>query len=91
MSVKETEAIFTIVFRNIALSNWANLLPEAQLQMLEEVAGLINCEALLFGKKQQLALRLYGLQSYVTEVQRERIIQILALLKKPVVAELNCA
>ncbi|NET07891.1 MAG: hypothetical protein F6K16_24925 [Symploca sp. SIO2B6] len=91
MSVKETEAIFTIVFRNIALSNWANLLPEAQVQMLEEVAGLINCESLLFGKKQQLVLRLDSLQSYVTEAQKARIIQILALLEKTVVAELNCA
>lgn len=91
MSVKETEAIFTIVFRNIALSNWADLLPEAQVQMLEEVAILINCETLLLGKKHQLALRLDGLQSYVNEGQRERIIQILALLEKPVVAELHCA
>ncbi|NEO32990.1 MAG: hypothetical protein F6K36_21715 [Symploca sp. SIO3C6] len=91
MSVKETEAIFTIVFRNIALSNWANLLPEAQVQMLEEVADLINCESLLFGKKQQLVLRLDSLQSYVTEAQKARIIQILALLEKTVVAELNCA
>ncbi|MGB7441345.1 MAG: hypothetical protein WA919_09785 [Coleofasciculaceae cyanobacterium] len=89
--MKETEAIFTIVFRNLALANWTKLLPEAQVQMLDEVAGLMRCEALAFDNKRQLGWRLDLLQNYVTQVERERIREIMGLLEQPAVAELNYA
>ena len=89
--MKETEAIFTIVFRNLALANWTRLLPEAQMQMLEEVAGLMMCETLAFDSKRQLGWRLDVLQNYVTELERERIKKIMGILEKPAVVELNYA
>ncbi|MGB7441312.1 MAG: hypothetical protein WA919_09620, partial [Coleofasciculaceae cyanobacterium] len=70
-----------------ALANWTKLLPEAQVQMLDEVAGLMRCEALAFDNKRQLGWRLDVLQNYVTQSQREHICQLLGLLQQPVIQE----
>ncbi|NEO99503.1 MAG: hypothetical protein F6K58_12645 [Symploca sp. SIO2E9] len=77
--MNETEAIFRIVLRNLTLSNWLDLLPEAQQQMFEEVAKLISCDALPLGKKQQLTMSLDALCSCVNQVHRNRISQLLVL------------
>lgn len=77
--MNETEAIFRIVLRNLTLSNWSDLLPEAQQQMFEEVSKLISLNALTLGKKQQLRMSLDALCSRVSEVHRNRISQLLAL------------
>lgn len=79
MDMNETEAILQIVLRNLTLSNWSDLLPEAQQQMFEEVSKLISCNALTLGKKQQLRMSLDALCSRVSEVHRNRISQLLAL------------
>ncbi|NEO31142.1 MAG: hypothetical protein F6K36_12055 [Symploca sp. SIO3C6] len=77
--MNETEAIFRIVLRNLTLSNWSDLLPEAQQQMFEEVTKLISCDALPLGKKQQLRMSLDTLCSCVSEVHKNRISQLLIL------------
>lgn len=77
MVMKDTEAIFTIVLRNLALPNWANLEPEAQGQTIEEVAGLLKNDTLPLANKRQLSTRLDLLQSHLTEAQKERITQVL--------------
>lgn len=75
--MNETEAIFTIVFRNLNLSAWENLEPEAQIQMINEVGYLMKCKVLGMGKKQQLGKRLDILKNCVTGIYREKINQIL--------------
>ncbi len=80
--MNETEAIFTIVFRNLNLSEWKNLEPEAQLQMIDEVGYLMKCKVLGMGKKQQLGKRLEVLKNSVTGIYGEKINQILEVCKR---------
>lgn len=77
MAINETHAIFTIVFRNLDLPNWANLEPEAQYQMIEEAAGLMKSDAIPPLGKENLSTRLNVLRSYVTKAHSERINQLL--------------
>lgn len=87
---RETEAIFCIVLRNLAYLHWYNLLPEAQLQMLEEAATLLESEQLSIEKKLQLGEYLAALEMEVT-VEKQQIQEILTLLEKLSLAQQTCA
>lgn len=67
----------TIVERNLLLSNWIKLMPEAQEQMLEEADELIA--DLPLPDRQRLLTLLETLQDHTREeFQRQRITQILS-------------
>ncbi len=66
----------TIVERNLSLSNWMKLMPEAQEQMLEEADELIGDVPL--PDKQQLLTLLETLQDHIQEELQKRIAQILS-------------
>lgn len=74
---RETEFIFTIVLRNLIPSNWDDLLPEAQVRMIEEVASLIENPILAAFKKQQLIDFLVVLYNRIGTIERRRIREIL--------------
>jgi len=65
----------TIIERNLLLSNWMNLIPEAQERMLEEVDELIAI--LPFSDKQRLLASLETLQHYTQAELHQKIQQIL--------------
>lgn len=65
----------TIVERNLLLSNWMKLMPEAQEQMLEEVDELITDLPLPDG--QRLLTLLETLQDHTQEEFHHKINQIL--------------
>lgn len=75
--MNETQAIFKIVMRNLCLDKWFDLEPEAQVQMLEEVAGLLGSHIVCCEDKQQLCKALQRLDSFVDDLQKQRINQIL--------------
>ncbi|HEY9636908.1 MAG TPA: hypothetical protein V6D14_26140 [Coleofasciculaceae cyanobacterium] len=66
----------TIIERNLLLSNWIKLIPEAQEQMLWEADGLIGDMAL--PDRQRLLTSLEILQEHTQENLRSRIQQILS-------------
>jgi hypothetical protein len=67
----------TIVERNLLLSNWIELMPEAQEQMLEEADELIA--DLPLPERQRLLTLLETLQDHTQqECQRQKIAQILS-------------
>lgn len=66
----------TIVERNLALSNWTKLIPEAQEQMLWEADDLIRHLPLPDG--QRLLTSLEELQAHITEHLQPRIQRILS-------------
>lgn len=86
----ESEAIFFIVLRNLAYLHWRNLLPEAQLQMIEEAATLLASERLSIEKKLQLGERLSALEVEVA-VGKQRIREILILLEELNLIQQTCA
>jgi hypothetical protein len=65
----------SIVERNLSLSNWMKLMPEAQEQMLEEADELIGNVPLL--DSQRLLTLLETLQDHTKEQIQGKIIQIL--------------
>ncbi|HEY9832178.1 MAG TPA: hypothetical protein V6D26_16455 [Stenomitos sp.] len=65
----------SIVERNLSLSNWMKLMPEAQEQMLEEADELIGNVPLL--DSQRLLTLLKTLQDHTKEQTHDKIIQIL--------------
>lgn len=65
----------TIIERNLLLSNWMNLIPEAQERMLEEVDELIAM--LPFSDKQRLLASLETLQHHTHAELHQKIQQIL--------------
>jgi hypothetical protein len=65
----------TIIERNLSLSNWLDLLPEAQERTLEEAEELI--EDLLPLDKQRLIASLEKLQDCAEEAAEQKIQQIL--------------
>jgi hypothetical protein len=66
----------TIVERNLSLSNWMKLMPEAQQQMLEEADELIGDVPLV--DSQRLLTLLETLQDHTTEEVHGKITQILS-------------
>ncbi len=66
----------TIVERNLLLSNWVKLIPEAQEQMLWEADGLIG--NLPLPDRRRLLSSLEILQEHTEENLRQRIQQILS-------------
>ncbi|AFZ21624.1 hypothetical protein [Allocoleopsis franciscana] len=66
----------TIVERNLSLSNWMNLMPEAQEQMLEEADELIGDVPLV--DSQRLLALLETLQDHTEEQVHSKISQILS-------------
>jgi hypothetical protein len=66
----------TIIERNLLLSNWIKLIPEAQEQMLWEADGLIGDMPL--PDRQRLLTSLEILQEHTQENLRSRIQQILS-------------
>jgi hypothetical protein len=66
VDLEETEAIFAIVLRNLAVANWMELLPEARSQMLQETEWLMQSDILSPGKQQQIRDRLQDLQPFTT-------------------------
>ena len=66
----------TIVERNLSLSNWMKLMPEAQEQMLEEADELIGDVPLL--DSQRLLTLLETLQDHTEEEVHRKIKQILS-------------
>ncbi|MDP8963503.1 MAG: hypothetical protein M3O33_05855 [Cyanobacteriota bacterium] len=65
----------TIVERNLLLSNWMKLIPEAQEQMLWEADQLIG--DLPLGDRQRLLISLETLQEHTEEDLQDKIQQIL--------------
>jgi hypothetical protein len=65
----------TIVERNLLLSNWIKLMPEAQEQMLEEADELMG--ELPMSDKERLLTSLATLQDYTEESLQQKIQQIL--------------
>ncbi len=66
----------TIVERNLILSNWMKLIPEAQERMLEEADDLMG--DLPLPHRQQLLTSLEMLQDYTEEDLQQKIQQILS-------------
>jgi len=66
----------TIVERNLLLSNWIKLIPEAQEQMLWEADGLMRDLPLL--DRQRLLTSLEMLQDHIEEDFQQRIQRILS-------------
>ena len=66
----------TIVERNLSLSNWMKLMPEAQEQMLEEADELIGDVPLR--DSQRLLTLLETLQDHTEEEAHHKIMQILS-------------
>ena len=66
----------TIVERNLLLSNWMKLIPEAQEQMLWEAGGLID--NLPLPDRQRLLTSLKMLQDHTEEDLQQKIQQILS-------------
>src|SRR4028118_982985 len=71
----------TIVERNLILSNWMKLIPEAQDRMLEEAEDLMGDLPLLH--RQQLLTSLKMLQNYIEEDLQQNIQQILSSQLSP--------
>jgi hypothetical protein len=67
----------TIVERNLLLSNWMKLLPEAQEQMLWE-ANVLMEEDLSLPDKQRLLISLETLQDHTEEDFKQKIQEILS-------------
>lgn len=65
----------TIVERNLLLSNWTRLIPEAQEQMLWEADGLL--EDLPLPDRQNLLTSIVRLQNYTEEYLQPQIQRIL--------------
>lgn len=65
----------TIIERNLLLSNWMNLIPEAQERMLEEADELMTI--LPFFDKQRLLASLETLQYHTQAELHQKIQQIL--------------
>lgn len=82
MDIREFQAILIIVLRNLSLTAWKNLMPEAQSQILEECATLMNYEAMPKPCKQKLNSSLNELQYHTTDIHRQRIQQILSTSDK---------
>ncbi|MBD2015435.1 hypothetical protein H6F96_15850 [Microcoleus sp. FACHB-53] len=71
----------TIVERNLSLSNWMKLMPEAQEQMLEEADELIGDVPLL--DSQRLLTLLETLQDHTKEEVHRKINQIFSHQSSP--------
>ncbi|HEY9822603.1 MAG TPA: hypothetical protein V6D35_17805 [Candidatus Sericytochromatia bacterium] len=71
----------TIVERNLILSNWMKLIPEAQERMLEEADDLMG--DLPLPHRQQLLTSLEILQDYTEEDLQQKIQQILSSQLSP--------
>jgi len=65
----------TIIERNLLLSNWMNLIPEAQERMLEEVDELMAM--LPFSDRRRLLASLETLQHHTQAELHQKIQQIL--------------
>lgn len=87
---QEIEAIFLIVLRNLGSLSWNNLIPEAQLQMLEETVTLLESERLSIEKKLKLGDQLTALELEVT-VEKQRIRDILILFQGLFLEQRTCA
>jgi len=61
----ELAAIFVIVFRNLNLSKWHRLMPEAQMQMLEEVQLLLDSPYLSIEQKSKLEMQIHSISARV--------------------------
>lgn len=88
---QEAEAIFSIVFRNLILTNWNQLVPEAQFQMTIEVINLLKSDLIAFNKKVKLGERWLEIETKIASTPKENIDMIRFLLNGLETQELESA